>query len=695
MKWTSVCLVAVAMLGCLSDAQYYGQDPSKPQPQPPQQAWQPPPAQQPRPVPQPAVYPQQPRPATQPPVYPQQPRPATQPPVYPQQPRPATQPPVYPQQPRPVPQPAVYPQQPRPATLPAVYPQQTRPATLPQQPRPVPQPAVYPQQTRPATLPQQPRPVQTQQAQVKQPQLPSKQPQQQYQPQLPAKQPQQQYQPPQPAKQPQQQYQPPQPAKQPQQQYQPPQPAKQPQQQYQPPQPAKQPQQQYQPPQPAKQPQQQYQPPQPAKQPQQQYQPPQPAKQPPKQPPYTGHKMYDVPSYQSQQSQQPQTSQQPKQPPQPQLPQRSQQTTKGPATEAFHSCEVDDVYKIQCGTPDISAAHCDSINCCFDGRMCYYGKAVTVQCTKDAQFIVVVARDATLPNIDLESVALLGQDQGCTPVGSTSAFAIYQFPVTSCGTVMMEEPGVIIYENRMSSSYEVGVGPLGAITRDSTYELLFQCRYIGTTIEALVIEVNLVPPPPPVAAPGPLRVDLRLGNGQCTVKGCVEEDVAYHSFYADSDYPVQKVLRQNVYVEVHMLERTDPNIHLTLGRCWATCDQNPYALPQWDLLIDGCPYRDDRYQTSLVHVDASSGLMYPTHHRRFIFRMFTFVDQTTLNPVREKVYIHCNAAVCQPSAQDNCDPRCFRQKRSAGPGAVGASKKGREETTLVTSGEIIFTVESS
>ena len=60
---------------------------------------------------------------------------------------------------------------------------------------------------------------------------------------------------------------------------------------------------------------------------------------------------------------------------------------------------------------------------------------MTVQCTKDAQFIVVVAMDATLPNIDLESVSLLGNEQGCGLVGSNSQFAIYQFPVTGCGSV--------------------------------------------------------------------------------------------------------------------------------------------------------------------------------------------------------------------------------------------------------------------
>lgn len=52
--------------------------------------------------------------------------------------------------------------------------------------------------------------------------------------------------------------------------------------------------------------------------------------------------------------------------------------------------------------------------------------------------------------------------------------------------------------------------------------LLFQCRYLGTGVEALVMEVNSLPPPVPVAAAGPLRVELRLANGECFSKGCVE-----------------------------------------------------------------------------------------------------------------------------------------------------------------------------
>eukprot|EP00064_Thunnus_orientalis_P012611 superscaffoldBa00001954_g12646 len=312
------------------------------------------------------------------------------------------------------------------------------------------------------------------------------------------------------------------------------------------------------------------------------------------------------------------------------------------------------------------------------------------QCTKDAQFIVVVARDATLPNIDLETISLLGEGQGCTHVDSNSHFAIYQFPVTSCGSVIMEEPGVIIYENRMSSSYEVGVGPLGAITRDSYYELLFQCRYIGTSVETVVVEVlPLQDPPLPVAALGPIRVALRLANGQCFTKGCNEVDVAYSSFYTEADYPVTKVLRDPVYVEVQLLERTDPMLVLTLGRCWTTISPNPHSLPQWDILIDGCPYRDDRYLSSLVPVDLSSGLDFPSHYRRFLFKMFTFVDPGSLTPMREQVYIHCSTAVCSPVAGGSCEPSCYRKSRKRRD-AKAVDQKREEPKVVASVGPVII-----
>lgn len=60
-----------------------------------------------------------------------------------------------------------------------------------------------------------------------------------------------------------------------------------------------------------------------------------------------------------------------------------------------------------------------------------------MQCTRDGQFVVVVSRDATLPQIDVDSVSLLEtNDASCSPIDMTSAFAIFQFPVTNCGTTI-------------------------------------------------------------------------------------------------------------------------------------------------------------------------------------------------------------------------------------------------------------------
>ena len=61
----------------------------------------------------------------------------------------------------------------------------------------------------------------------------------------------------------------------------------------------------------------------------------------------------------------------------------------------------------------------------------------------------------------------------------------------------------------------------------------------------------------------------------------------YSDYYRDADYPVTKVLREPVYVEVRILERTDPNLVLLLEDCWATSTPNPLSLPQWSLLVDG------------------------------------------------------------------------------------------------------------
>ncbi|XP_063067813.1 zona pellucida sperm-binding protein 4-like isoform X2 [Engraulis encrasicolus] len=347
-------------------------------------------------------------------------------------------------------------------------------------------------------------------------------------------------------------------------------------------------------------------------------------------------------------------------------------------------CQVEPMDRVQCGEPDVTGAECLEINCCFDGRECFYGLSVTLQCTRDGQFVVVVAKEATLPALRLDSMSLAEDtDESCQPVSSTHAFVIYQFTVSSCGTTMTEDDDYITYENIMSSSYEVGIGPRGSITRDSSYELTMQCRYSSTAVEAVVMEVNTLPPPLPVIQDGPVRVELRVASGVCTTKGCTDDEM-FSSFYSEEDYPLTKVLREPIPVEVQILERTDPNIVLLLDHCWATSSPDGDSLPQWDLLIDGCPYAEDRYLTTVVPVDASSNLQYPTHHKRFIVKMFAFVESYV--PVQQMVHIHCSTSLCSPSNEDSCEQTCGRKRRSLN--VVEDSQEQQQQ--VVSSGEVII-----
>lgn len=58
---------------------------------------------------------------------------------------------------------------------------------------------------------------------------------------------------------------------------------------------------------------------------------------------------------------------------------------------------------------------------------------------------MVVAKDATLPSIDMESIYFYGSGDECQPVGITSTFLIYMFPVTSCGTIYFVRPTIFLY----------------------------------------------------------------------------------------------------------------------------------------------------------------------------------------------------------------------------------------------------------
>lgn len=59
-------------------------------------------------------------------------------------------------------------------------------------------------------------------------------------------------------------------------------------------------------------------------------------------------------------------------------PSRSEETKK--LSTPSQRCQVEEFDRVPCGEPDITGAECEAINCCHDGRQCYYGLSGDLKC---------------------------------------------------------------------------------------------------------------------------------------------------------------------------------------------------------------------------------------------------------------------------------------------------------------------------
>ncbi|XP_078239694.1 zona pellucida sperm-binding protein 1-like isoform X2 [Pogona vitticeps] len=361
--------------------------------------------------------------------------------------------------------------------------------------------------------------------------------------------------------------------------------------------------------------------------------------------------------------------------PQPGIVSQQQQHSMG-SPPTLEQCRVSSG-KIPCGDAQGPAA-CHQTGCCYNDRdraiPCYYGNTVTVQCLRDGHFIVVVSRDMLDYPIILDSVKLSYAQAGCDPVRKTESFLVFRFPLTQCGTTVQVTGGRLVYENQLVSGIDILSGPDGSITRDSTFILNARCIYNATDFLPVQVEVFSLPTIAPVLRVGPLRLELRIAT-----------DSSYRSYYSDTDYPVVKLLRDPVYVEVQLLQRMDPSLVLVLHECWATPNTNPLEQLQWPILVDGCPFEGDNYQTQLVPMGpATSELPFPTHYQRFIISTFTFVDATP------QVYLFCSVSVCHPSPQEPCRATCQMPVLTRGRRFLETRNKTDSLDLVSTPGALIF-----
>ncbi|XP_053561184.1 zona pellucida sperm-binding protein 4-like [Bombina bombina] len=311
--------------------------------------------------------------------------------------------------------------------------------------------------------------------------------------------------------------------------------------------------------------------------------------------------------------------------------------------------------RFPCASPITSQEFCIQHGCCYDpsdpSTPCYFSNKVTAQCTADGEFSVVISKDLTWPPLNLSSLRFpFGNSNECSPVMQNTAFLQFQFALSDCGTTRKEDGENVIYENEIIARKEVKTWNGASVTRDSTFRMHIRCSYTVTGSVPLKVEVAMLSPPPPASSYGPLTMEMRIAK-----------DSQYKQYYGLDDYPIVKVLSEPVFVEVRILQRSDPALALILNQCWSTSSED-LLQKQWPLLIDGCPFSGDSYKTQVISTKEIASEDIPSYYKRFIVRTFSFVSISPLS-LEGLIYFHCSASVCVPSSLDSCETKCSSVKK--------------------------------
>ncbi|XP_056387041.1 zona pellucida sperm-binding protein 1-like [Hyla sarda] len=298
--------------------------------------------------------------------------------------------------------------------------------------------------------------------------------------------------------------------------------------------------------------------------------------------------------------------------------------------------------RITCLNASVPRDTCLDNRCCHDPidsiSPCYYGHTVTVHCSPDGLFRLILSRYATNPPLRLSSVVL--GPGNCPSPTILGDFLEFQGYLSLCSG-RRSVKGRLVYELSLTAKQDVLFSSLGSITRDSSFTVLSQCLYNNTlsNVSLVVLPFEL----PTVTSTGILSVELRISKGS-----------SFSSFYASEDFPLPIPLREFVYLEARLLQPSDPRLHLRLHHCWGAPSLDPAVTLHWPVIDDGCPFSDDDTLTRILPTSV------PSSYQRFAVSAFTFLNFQ----YNTQVYFFCSVSVCLPSPSESCTSDCANLTRS-------------------------------
>ncbi|XP_061560332.1 uncharacterized protein LOC133416962 [Phycodurus eques] len=270
----------------------------------------------------------------------------------------------------------------------------------------------------------------------------------------------------------------------------------------------------------------------------------------------------------------------------------------------------------------------------------------TTVCHPNGTMTALAVKVESVPNLTPSWLTL--KDKFCKPTFSDDRFAYFSFSVGTCGTTRTFFENYMMYQNEIGLYYK---GTSYTSPNDPEYRQTVSCYYMVNDTQTVAFGYKSRSTYP----------SAEIGLGQLDVQMRLAHDSSYYYFYQPEDYPVMKHLREPLYFEVELTHSNDPSLELILESCWATAHEDGNSLPSWDIIVKTCENKDDSYVTLFHPVTADARVNIPPHFKRFSVKMFTFIKDDQV--LKDEIYIHCNAMICDTNGDSHgiCRGQCPRR----------------------------------